>query len=340
MAESPSRLPFSLKRDGQVLTDGYGINEFPNQKLMLEIWHDRVDIRSLSAETLYSSSAPNIVAGLTEDAEKASKKAVGRTFIGVDDRDRNGSSEILLIFNTRTAKPSAAADVLREFGADQVMMLDGGGSTQLICQGNPLIDTERLIPQSLATFAATGPVYTASFPKDPIPKILVGNDRDIMVNVTNTGTAAWPVNDAHIQVRIADTGQTYHLALPETIQPGQTVELKFELPVEIQTGTYLADLALLIADQEFSYHPGALQFSKYDFSEQVSQAAIGGAGIPAGEAQVVENSTLRTEQNLDQGQLDIDFSNIIWVPLVMFPLLGLVIILVMNYQRTFSLYND
>jgi len=162
LADSPTPLPFSLKVDGQVLTDGYGIKEFPDQKLMLEIWPDRLDIRDLSKGNLYGSSAPDIVAGLTEDAEKASKLAVGRTFVGILDQNNDGRFETLLVFNTTIARPPAAASVLRGFGAQKVMMLDGGGSTQLVCNGKPLIDTDRLIPQAIGIAAGTAPAVVAS----------------------------------------------------------------------------------------------------------------------------------------------------------------------------------
>lgn len=355
MAESPARLPFSLKRDGQVLTDGYGINEFPGQKLMLEIWSDRVDIRELSAEALYNSGAPNIVAGLTEDAEKASKKAVGRTFIGINDEDSNGQSEILMVFNTRTAKPSAAADVLRSFGADQVMMLDGGGSTQLICQGNILIDTERAIPQGLATFAATGPVYAANFSRSAIANITEGVDRRISVRAANTGTATWTSGISRLALSFDTNQMQYFIDLTGDVQPGEAVELIWEIPNEFSAGTYQADIALVNGDQHYTYQPGAITFTILPLSQSDPSAARGGAGISPStsekawlsewfaerfnkpeEPELVEPS--KTVSNLPRGK--VEFGNIIWVPLFMFPLLAFVIIIVMNIQRSNNLYID
>lgn len=162
MSEDPSPLPFPLKVNGVVLSDGYGIKEFPDQKLLLEIWDDRVNIRKLTREALYTSGAPDIIGGLTEQANKRARKAVARTFVGVDDRDRNGSAEILLIFNTSTALQKDAAEVLRDFGADQVMMLDGGGSTQLLCQGQDIILSDRPIPQALGVVAGKAPAPEAT----------------------------------------------------------------------------------------------------------------------------------------------------------------------------------
>ena len=140
MLENPTRLPFPLKVNGTVISDGYGIEQFPDLKLVLQLWDDHADIQPLTRESLYGSSAPNIVAGLAEDANKQGNKYVPRTFVGVDDLNQDGLFEIVYLFNTRTARQEDAAAVLQEFGAKRVMMLDGGGSTQLLCQGKSLIE--------------------------------------------------------------------------------------------------------------------------------------------------------------------------------------------------------
>jgi hypothetical protein len=175
MKESPTRLPFPLKVGGKVISDGYGLKDFPDKKLMLELWNDHARITPLSQWTLYSSSAPDIVAGLAEDAPKNIKKYVGRTFVGVLDQDQDGRSETVLLFNTQSARQVDAANVLYSFGASQVMMLDGGGSTQLICRGETLITTDRYIPQALGVMAASpeSEIIQALAAPDPLenPKI-------------------------------------------------------------------------------------------------------------------------------------------------------------------------
>jgi len=150
MPESPTRLPFPLKVSGEIISDGFGKDQFPGQKLMLELWPGRADIRPLTKEALYNSTAPSIVAGLAEEARKAIDKYVGRTFVGLVDKDGDRQLETVLIFTTRTARQKDAASVLRDFGAQKVMMLDGGGSTQMICLDKNYISSERLIPQALA----------------------------------------------------------------------------------------------------------------------------------------------------------------------------------------------
>ncbi len=154
MPENPTRLPFSLKVDGSILSDGYGVNDHPGQQSMLEIWPDHMDIRELNKDNLYTSTAPNIVAGLEEDANKQAKHYVGRTFVGIADYNQDGFAEIFLLLNTKVARQVDAAAVLRSFAAEKIMMLDGGGSTQLICQNQWFVYSERLIPQAIGVFSA------------------------------------------------------------------------------------------------------------------------------------------------------------------------------------------
>ena len=98
----------------------------------------------------------DIIAGLTEDARKSPTKYVGRTFVGVDDRNQDGRFETVLIFSTKSARQKDAVGVLREFGADKVMMLDGGGSAQLYCQNTSYVSSDRPLPQVMAIFEGRG----------------------------------------------------------------------------------------------------------------------------------------------------------------------------------------
>ena len=161
--EDPTQFAFPLKKDGDIISDGYSLNAYPGQKLMLEIWRDGANIAPLSKEALYSSSAPDILAGLSEYAAgRRPNIATGRTFVGVDDRNPDGKHEILLIFTSKRARKTEAAAVLRRFGADKVMMLDGGGSTQLICKGTSYIRAARTIPQTIAVLSMVVPPFASA----------------------------------------------------------------------------------------------------------------------------------------------------------------------------------
>lgn len=155
--DDPTPLAFPLKKDGQILSDGYGSGyEFPGQLLILEIWNDHANIRSLSKDNLYGSSAPNILGGLTEDADHPSEyNYVGRTFAGIDDTDGDGDYETIYIFTSSYARQVDAASVLRDFGADKVIMFDGGGSTQMRCGGTSYVSSSRSIPQTIGVVAGS-----------------------------------------------------------------------------------------------------------------------------------------------------------------------------------------
>lgn len=222
MKEYPTRLPFPLKKDGQVISDGYGIKQFPDQKLILEIWPDHVDIEKLSKDNLYGSSAPDIVAGLTEDASKSPSHFVPRTFVGVLDQDQDGQSETLLIFNTMTARQSDAADVLRSFGATKVMMLDGGGSTQLICKGEDFISSDRLIPQAIGVFAAPLPPISATLDTQPGWPVAIENELlQIHIELTNTGSLSWEPGQVQLFIDKKPWGEGETVDLNEPTKPGE-----------------------------------------------------------------------------------------------------------------------
>lgn len=152
---NPTRLAFPLKANDSVVSDGYALREYPSQKLMLELWNDHADITPLSAESLYASSAPDIIAGLAETAKKSPTSRVGRTFAGVADGDNDGSYETVLIFASKQASQKESAEALRRFGAAKVIMFDGGGSTQFLCDGKTYIPSNRMIPQVIGTLSRT-----------------------------------------------------------------------------------------------------------------------------------------------------------------------------------------
>jgi hypothetical protein len=154
----PLQLAFPLKADGIIYSGGYaGLGEYPGEKQMLMIQGQQAQILPFPEvgypENPLFSPIPNLLVGLDEWADKGIKRAVGRTFIGVGDRNQDGISETLWIFNSSAATQLRAARVLRALGADGVMMLDGGGSTQLVVQGVDRLRSSdrspRAIPHSL-----------------------------------------------------------------------------------------------------------------------------------------------------------------------------------------------
>lgn len=147
----PTQLAFPLKKDGVMLSEGYERYRFSSRRQMLELWPDRARITPYSLFSLRGSTAPDVVVGLDAGAPVRASERLGRTMIGVLGE---GEQEVLLIYNGAAVTQREARETLRAFGARNVMMLDGGGSTQLSCLGADYIEQVRPLPQMLATISA------------------------------------------------------------------------------------------------------------------------------------------------------------------------------------------
>lgn len=358
LAESPTPLPFPLKVDGQILTDGYGIKEFPDQKLILEIWPDRLDIRALTKENLYSSSAPDIVGGLTEDAEKASKKAVGRTFIGISDRDEDGKYETLMIFNTQVAKPPAAADVLRAFGADKVMMLDGGGSTQLICQDKVYINTDRLIPQAIGIAAGQlAPLAASLSTPAEIPIVFEGEQQSIPLSIRNSGSTTWQPADTQLLVESAEDSLRATLSISQTMATGAHSEFDWQVSPGEAYGLHRANISLAYKGELFPLQAGkmdviilplALQEMAPDLRARLAEWAVQPGADLAAQVETwmeeqrtqpvaqTQQAVVSATQTVARQNVKPEIGDIIWIPLLMIPMIALLIAVVQRVQQTLN----
>ncbi|MGC9506143.1 phosphodiester glycosidase family protein [Baaleninema sp.] len=137
---SPLQLAFPVKANGTIYSGGYaGEGEYAGEKVLLAISGDEAQILPFPEvgfpENPLFSPIPDLIVGLDELADKGVKRNVGRTFVGVGDRDGNGTTETLWVFASPRSTQLRASRVLRAFGASAVMMLDGGGSTQLMVRG-------------------------------------------------------------------------------------------------------------------------------------------------------------------------------------------------------------
>lgn len=147
----PTNLSFPTKIDG-FLMDG-NAPQYTGKKLIFKIHNGHAEINNFSEDIRVLSN--NSLVGLTEDADKGINTRKARTFIGVLDNDNNGKNEIVLIFNSQFSTQPEAATILKDFGASKVVMFDGGGSTQLICNSNSLISSSRGIPQTIGVISGS-----------------------------------------------------------------------------------------------------------------------------------------------------------------------------------------
>ena len=252
----PAALAFPLKVDGQILSEGYGRDEFTDQKRMLELWSDHARITTLSSETLATSDAPNILAGLAEDANKDSSALIGRTFAGVDDADENGSLETVLFISSKTSRAADAAGVLRSFGADGVIMLDGGDSAQMMCDNQPQVYSDRSIPQAVGISAGEQAAYSMKVARQTDWAVAVeGKTLEIELSLTNTGSEPWRMGEVALLNQRNEWGAGERIDLPQDVAPGESIILDWiTLPFE-KTGVFVSQWQLARGTQVFSDKP-------------------------------------------------------------------------------------
>jgi hypothetical protein len=150
----PAPIAFGLKVAGNVVSYGYGLDEFPglikifgfgNKKAFIDDYNNLQDL---------DSKTPNFIGGLNVTAGKSSEKYLPRTFVGVKDEDNNGINETVIFYSSAAARQREASNVLDTFGANNKIMLDGGNSTGLIVNGVTYIKANRTVPQAIAIYAS------------------------------------------------------------------------------------------------------------------------------------------------------------------------------------------
>ncbi len=148
-------IAFGLKSAGTVISYGYGLDEFPglNKTIAWNNTTKQAQIADYDRLTFEKSSFPEVVGALAETAGKRANRPLARTFIGVRDSSGNGKNDTLLVFSSRAARQIDAANALKSFGATQVAMLDGGGSTGLVVNGQKLIDSGTSVPHAIGFYA-------------------------------------------------------------------------------------------------------------------------------------------------------------------------------------------
>jgi hypothetical protein len=341
MLENPTRLPFPLKVDGTVVSDGYGIDQFPDLKLVLQLWDDHVDIQPLSRASLYGSSAPNIVAGLAEEANKRGAQYVPRTFVGVDDLNQDRLYEIVYIFNTMTARQEDAATVLREFGAEKVMMLDGGGSTQLLCQGKSMIDSERLIPQAIGIRSGIEPALSAIPVQNPDwPVLVLGEALSSRIVLKNNGSATWFAGQYRLVVDRSPWGTEESLSILRNIAPGENAHFIWKSDQFNTQGIYPVRLRMARGEAVFPGDPIEYQIVVLPKELLVKRQALNKqikAWKTDGQTEIGRLVSVWIEGNRAATPAPqperFDFRDVLWIPLAIFPVALILLVMIRIIRR-------
>ncbi len=151
--QEPTGIAFGLKARGNMITYGYGIaNEYPGE-IRTFSFNPQAGFASIQ---LYSTESfrrfPEVIGALDANANKAATKYLPRTFVGVRDDNGDNLNETVIFYSSNYARQVDARNALMCFGANASAMLDGGGSTGIIVDGEPLIDTPRKIPHAIAVY--------------------------------------------------------------------------------------------------------------------------------------------------------------------------------------------
>ncbi len=254
--QDPTGLAFALRKDGEVITPGYALHAYSGQQQLLRLWDTRADIVSMTLRALYTSSAPHALGGLTENAGSNLDRVTGRTSIGVADLNGDGQHELLLVYTAAAASQPHVGAVLREFGAERIIMLDGGGSTQLICNGQSYIASDRRIPQAIVVRGG-GPLpaeYAASvverpYTVDALPK----QPLTLTLTLENTGTRTWAANGP-VLVAVQGTGLLTRPSwpLPRAVAPGERMQWTLDVYAPRTPGIYPVAWELRFGDRVIS----------------------------------------------------------------------------------------
>jgi Phosphodiester glycosidase len=157
--KEPTGIAFGLKSANKVLSYGYGLDEFPGLNKTIA-WNNitkQAKISDYDRSTFDRAEFPEVVGALDRTAGKRANRQLARTFIGVKDRNGDGKNELILIFSSQAAKQIDAVNTLKSFGAQQVAMLDGGGSTGLVIDGKRFIDAGTSVPHAIGFYTESNP---------------------------------------------------------------------------------------------------------------------------------------------------------------------------------------
>ena len=151
--QEPTGIAFGLKASGKIITYGYGIaNEYPGE-IRTFSFNPQAGFASIQPySTELFRRFPEVIGALDAKANKAATKYLPRTFVGVRDDNGDNLNETVIFYSSNYARQVDARNALKCFGANTSAMLDGGGSTGIIIDGKPLIDTVRKIPHAIGVY--------------------------------------------------------------------------------------------------------------------------------------------------------------------------------------------
>ena len=135
-------------------------------------------------------------------------------------------------------------------------MLDGGGSTQLLCKSGWHIRSDRPIPQALAVIAAKPPPVSVELIKEPDWSVLVqGEAFPFAMEIRNTGVVSWTEQTTQLELDPGTLGMNRWLSVEDTILPGERAVFTETLSTLYEPGLYTSPIDWQIIYEDTAY-PG------------------------------------------------------------------------------------
>jgi hypothetical protein len=157
--ENKAQIAFPMKVNGKVVSEGFApLAKHSGKRMALKIFENGARIEPFkndNVKALENSGAEDALISLSPDVDIDGRKdaRIGRTFLGLDRKTENGLYTRALIFVSPESSQLHAELTLKRFGAQRVIMLDGGGSSQLRCGTREYVgqsSRSRSVPQFIS----------------------------------------------------------------------------------------------------------------------------------------------------------------------------------------------
>ncbi len=245
-----------LKSNGILRRAGASAGEAMPPLVMLEVWDDSARLSPFTETGFQQSSAPIVLVGLSPQAERQPQAFISRSLVGLHDRDNDGQFETLLFFASKTTRQADAIEVLRSFGAQDVLLLADGEAAQINCQGLPYVFSEGRLPVALGIAAGFIAEYEAVIVHhSEWPIAVEGESVKVEIVVRNNGSQVWQPGEVYLANLRNDWGVGSRLEISKPVAPGETTSFSFISQPFKRTGVYLSQWAIQRNGQNISARP-------------------------------------------------------------------------------------
>lgn len=254
--DEPINDRLGLKSNGILRRAGATNAEAGVPLAMLEVWNESARFSPYTETAFQQSTAPLVVVGLSPQAEQQPQTFTSRSLVGVQDRDGDGNFETLLMFVSKTTRQSDAVEVLRSFGAQEILLLADGEAAQINCQGLPYVYAEAQVPVALGIAAGFIADYESVLVRHTEwPIATEGESVKVEIVVRNNGSQIWQPGEVYLANLRNDWGAGSRLEIGAVVAPGETVSFSFISQPFKRPGVYTSQWAIQRNGQNISARP-------------------------------------------------------------------------------------